>query len=46
MNISKTYDNKELLTIKLNSISTFNLGISGILMNDVSNSIESKEKNR
>ena len=44
MNISPTYDNKELLTIKLNSISTFNLGISGILMNYVSNSIESKEK--
>lgn len=44
MNISPTYDNKELLTIKLNSISTINLGISGLLMNDVSNSIESKEK--
>ena len=44
MSISPTYDNKELLTIKLNSISTINLGISGLLMNDVTNSIESKDK--
>lgn len=44
MNISPTYDNKELLTIKLNSISTVNLGISGLLINDINKSIESKEK--
>ena len=43
LDISPTYDTNELITYKLNSISTTDLGISGLLMNDINESISSKE---
>ena len=43
MDISTTYDTNELLTYKLKSISTSSLAINVLLMNDVNESIQSKD---
>ena len=43
LDIAPTYDTNELITYKLNSVSTNSLGINGLLINDINETINSKE---